>query len=56
MKDKIMAVLGKAKDLMMKAMAASPLLVGIAIGYFGKPVIQLAIDAVMKGVHLLLKI
>jgi hypothetical protein len=43
MKEKILALLSKLKDLISKAIAASPLVAGIIIGYFGKPIIQFVI-------------
>lgn len=53
MKEKLLVLLGKLKELAAKAYAFSPLAVGIAIGYFGKPIITLALSIGAKLVSIL---
>jgi hypothetical protein len=46
MKEKLLAVWAQVQALAAKAMGWSPLAVGIVLGYFGKPLINIAISLV----------
>lgn len=56
MKQKILALLGKAKALALKSEKAAPLAVGIAIGYICKPEIKIFLGLVVALCKFCLKL
>lgn len=54
MKATLLAAWAKVQPLLAKVYAWSPLACGIALGYFGKPIIKLAIDLGSKLIKALL--
>lgn len=56
MKEKLLAALAKAKELVGKAYALSPFGFGLACGYLGSPVIKLAIDLAVKLIKFLVNL
>jgi hypothetical protein len=48
MKEKLLALWAKVQPWLDKAWAWSPFACGLVCGYFGKPIIQLAIDVAAK--------
>jgi hypothetical protein len=54
MKEKLLAVWAKVSPLLSKLYNASPLLTGILIGYFGKPIIKLALDLAAAAIKQIL--
>lgn len=54
MKQKLLDILTKMKPYIDKAIKASPLIVGVIIGYIGHPIIQLGLDISMKIVHMVI--
>jgi hypothetical protein len=54
MKEKLQALIEKVKPLLQKLYIASPFVLGVAVGYLGKPIIQLAVNVVVGSVKLLL--
>lgn len=52
MKQTLLNAWSKVKPLLAKAYAMSPLACGIVIGYFGKPIISLALSLANKILHL----
>lgn len=53
MKEKLLAVYAKVQPVVAKVYSASPFAVGLACGYFGKPIIQLAVSLAAKIIRLI---
>jgi hypothetical protein len=53
MPSKPLALWSKLKPYLAKLYACSPFACGLGLGYFGHPFIKLAIDALLKLLHLL---